>query len=97
MPATKTFTVDSIGDPEPIQVVSSCRKVVIREDVSVSGWPTVEFNVMAPLQASPKVRYTNGESMSLVAENKGYFKVGSIIGYIEAVSGSALFSQLESE
>lgn len=94
MPLTFTFAVDAIAPPEPITAQSVCRRITVREDVSVAGWPTVQFNIRAPLPASPPVCFETGESKTFIADGF-YFRPGQIIGYIETVAGASLFCQAE--
>lgn len=99
---TKTFTVNSIGDPEPIITASACSLVTIREDPSVSGWPTVGYKVRAPLATDSPVSKEMGEDTIFTFEGGLQFKSktgkwakGVIIGYVETNSGSTTFSQVE--
>jgi hypothetical protein len=42
---TSLFTVNDIGDPEPVIATVACNRIIIGEDASVSGWPLSDYEV----------------------------------------------------
>ena len=94
MPKTLTqFSVNDVGDPEPVIVGSYCnRRVVIEEDPFAAGWPR-EWTLRAPLQTDPARNKAAGASQ--VFEVVG--RPGEIIGYVETRSGAGAttFNQFE--
>jgi len=91
---TKTFTVNAVGDPEAVTTGSNTSRVTIAEDPSVSGWPTSDYNVMAPSSDSTAIRKAAG-TMFTFKPSFGQWPPDTIIGYVETVSGSTTFQQVE--
>lgn len=93
MAATAKVTVDAVGDPEPITTISPwCRRVRLREK---SIPPTLDFSVRAPLTSSEEFTLSKGE----LCEIRLRYRVpaNTIVGYINTLSGSADFVQLEDD
>ncbi len=93
MAKTFTFTVDNVGNPEPVTVQEPYRQVVIRENASP---PTTDYFVRQPLATSPQVRKFQGETTGFDAGPGNVFLPGQIVAYVETVTGSVIFSQEES-
>ena len=94
MPHTSDlFTVNAVGDPEPITCKTDCKKIIIGEDPSVSGWPTVAYKIRAPHAASAAHQRPAGTRTEFVSAT--HYKTGDIVGYVETVSGSTSFFQWE--
>lgn len=73
---------------------TNCTQVTIGEDPSVSGWPTTDFLIAKPGSASTPRRISAGGTYTFSAMG-GRFTQGTIVGYVEAVSGSTTFFQDE--
>ncbi len=93
MAKTFTFTVDNVGNPEPVTVQTPCRQVIIRENASP---PTTDYFVRQPMATSSQVRKFQGETTGFEAGPDNLFLPGQIIAYVETVAGSVSFSQEES-
>lgn len=88
---TKTFTVDSSGNPEPIIVQSYCTTVVIYENDQAG---TTDYILHLPDMTSPGVTKPAGSKAEIVRAYNWY--PGQTIGYVEAVTaGSYTFAQEE--
>lgn len=87
------FTADAVGDPEPITIQAVSGRVRVRQnDLSGSPGP---FNVRAPLKTSAAVRYEGGMEVSFEASIGSFFHPGDVPGYIEMITGSDQFLQME--
>jgi hypothetical protein len=82
---TKTFTVDNAGNPEPIIVQSYCMKVIVKG-------PT-DYLLRVPSMTSQSVPKDPNEESVLTRGLR--YEPGDIAGYVETVSGSVSFSQVE--
>ena len=96
---TTTFTVNSIGEPEPVTAHTECQRITIKEDPSVSGWPTTDYLITGSVPGSTPIRCPAGSEYIFEASSGANliqpFKVGTIVGYIETVTGSTTFQQKE--
>lgn len=96
------FTVNGVGDREPITVAQECRRVTVREDPTVASWPTTDYNISDVASGGTYTHLKLGLS-KVVAENLsgGIFRSGEIVGYIETSdadgtpSGSTTFERIE--
>jgi hypothetical protein len=94
-PATFLFTVDAIGSPEAVVAQSWCRKIMLREN-NQDAATLLPFQIRIPDATSPAVRCVAGATLIIKAvEGKRPFFQGDIVGYIETLSGSAVFAQTE--
>lgn len=89
MPHTTTFTVDNIGNPEPVQPPIACSRVTIREQGAAG---TTDYLVRRPTSTSPAYRKVSGESFTFTADPPNKFQANEIIGYVETVTGSITMS-----
>ena len=93
---TSTFTVNDVGDPEPVIATIDCREIVIGEDPSVSGWPTIGYKVTGTLAGSTAIEKAPGVTFKFISTvNHPPFKTGDIVGYVETLSGSTTFFKAE--
>jgi len=92
---TTTFTVNASGDPEPVIAHTECTEIIVKEDPSVSGWPTVDYNVLGSVSGSTRIRCAAGTEHRFPASWQQAFKPGDIVGYVETVTGSTTFQQKE--
>lgn len=90
------ITVNNVGDPEPITVVTTCKRVTVGEDLSVVGHPTVEFNVRKPDKTDAARRVGAGLTYTFERSDGLFWKPLQICGYVETVSGSSEFFRDES-
>lgn len=94
---TTTFTVNDLGDPEPVTATVPCSKIRIGEDPSVADWPVVDYQICGDYQGSVYVQKAAGtmfEFNAPVIKDK-LFKIGDIAGYVRTVSGSSTFFKIE--
>lgn len=82
---TSSFTVDAVGDDEPVTVPVFCNRVTINQ---LAG--DTDFTFRAPLRSNTAVRYAAGQAAKLV----GPFYAGQVIGFMATISGSATFQLL---
>ena len=92
---THSFTVDNIGDMEPIVAQTSCNVVTIYEQGQAG---TANYRVAAPAASDPKILRPAGSRT--IFDYRGKFRsfslaAGQIIGYIETISGALEFAQEE--
>jgi len=93
---TSTFTVNAVGDPEPVIATIPCKQISVVEDQSVTDWPTLDYRVKGTEVGSVMVQKPAGTVFTfLCAANEPYFQIGQIVGYIETVSGSTTFQKVE--
>ncbi len=94
MARTSTFSVDNVGNPEPVTAQGPCRKIIVREQGAAG---TTDYFVRQPTNTSAQVRKVAGESTLFEAAPGNLFQTGQIVGYVETVTGSVTFSQEETE
>jgi len=87
------FTVDAIGNPEPITVEKDCREVKIREQGGAGNTVFTIYDVGDPTGVGESVVYPAGAER-VFKRGQGYadFRDGEVIGYIAVASGTATFS-----
>jgi len=90
---TKSFTVDAVGNPEPITVVTTCQQVEIYEDAQAG---TTDYKVRAPSLSDVDVQRPAGAKTLLRPSHGGrFFFAGETIGYVSTVAGVVTFAQEE--
>lgn len=94
MPKTYTFSVDNVGNAEPIIAQSNCQKILLCENARAA---TTDFNVYAPRRTDPAIRYAAGEICTFESpfNFNNFYKSGQTVGYIETITGTVTFRQLE--
>jgi hypothetical protein len=92
---TTTYTVNDVGDPEPVIANIECSEIKIREDPSVDGWPTADYKVTGTAPGSTPISCPMGTEHLFPAGPGQHFVPGDIVGYVETTSGSTTFQQLE--
>lgn len=94
---TTTFTVNDLGDPEPVIATVPCSRIVIGEDPSVADWPLVDYQILGDYQDSIYIQKPAGTSFEFRAPaiKNNMFKIGDIAGYVKTVSGSSTFYRIE--
>lgn len=91
-PSTYVFTVDAVGQDEPVIAQSDCMEIQVVED---AGGATANYTVRRPFRTSPAVTVLGGVPYTFKNGGSGFTK-GSIAGYVALLSGSASFAQMES-
>lgn len=84
MAKTKATTLTTT--PQNIVVQSSCNSVVVKEDESVAGWPTVAL-IITKGSGDPDT-LTAGKSYQFLAPQHCQFAVGTILGTIATTIGT---------
>ena len=93
---TSTFTVNNVLDPEPVIVTSMCRSVTIGEDPGVAGWPNSDYRVKGTAADSALTTQPAGTRFTFERRTgQPAYSPGQIIGYVETVTGSTTFLQVE--
>ena len=92
MAKTFTFTVNAIGDPEAVTVVTACKRVTVGEDESVANYPTTSFSMRPDILDVPR-RIGAGKTYTFYRET--YWAPGQICGYVDIPSGTTTFFQDE--
>ena len=90
---TRQFTVNNVGDPEPVVVQTVCSQVTVGEDEEVVGYPTQDFKVRKP-EKTDDTRYL-GAGKTYTFRRHTHWNPGDIAGYVETVGGSTTFFQDE--
>lgn len=91
---TKTLTVtDAAWVAVTAQTVT--KRIIVQEDASVANWPTTDYLVAKPLSTDDQIRKVAGARYTFEKGEYPY-RIGSIAGYIKAVSGTTTFAQDES-
>lgn len=93
MPALFTFTVDAVGNDEPVTVQTDCRRVVVYENNQAGS---ADYTVRAPFSTSPAVTRPAGSKTEFSRESgQGGFRAGETIAFVAMVSGSVTFVREE--
>lgn len=94
--ATQHITVGASAF-SAVTAQSQCSLVTVGEDPSVAGWPTTDFYVSKPGAgpSSASRRISAGGTYTFDCVGGGKFLPGSVVGYVETVSGSTTFFQDE--
>jgi hypothetical protein len=87
---TRTVTVNSIA-ATAISAFGYPKSIVVNEDQSVAGWPTVDYMVMKPTAGDQPKRVMAGQAYNF-GKDAGSFVPGEVAGYIQTVSGSSTFA-----
>jgi hypothetical protein len=90
-----TIPVTSVGSPEPIQATDYCNEIRVIEDPSVSNWPTTAFKVYAPTLSDGPIEVSAGQAFTFRPNRWTQNIAGDIVGYIECLSGSTTFQQVQ--
>jgi hypothetical protein len=88
MPATKTFTVDAIGDDEPVTSESNCQRITIFENAQAGA---ADYTVRRHSRTATAVTIPAGAKFVF----EGPFLKGVVVGYVAAASGSFTMAQVE--
>ncbi len=94
---TDTFSVNNIGDPEPVTVNEACQKVTIGEKRDVAGWPTTDWYLRMPLKTSPAVPFVKGDVFDITVDmihTRAQLAKDEIIAYVETASGTTTFFKI---
>lgn len=86
---TSVFTCDDQGDPEPVTITTPCTEVSIAPQ---DGVTTYRFR--APNKDSDGVLKYNGQETRIRV--RSFFYPSQVVGYIETLSGSAVFQMEQS-
>jgi hypothetical protein len=81
---TKATTLTST--PQNIVVQSSCNSVLVKEDESVVGWPSVDL-ILVKGGGDPNTIHA-GKSYQFLAPQHCQFSIGTILGTIATATGS---------
>ena len=93
---TSQFTVNNVGNPEPVICTLGCRTITIGEDPGVAGWPTTDFKVKGSAPGSVAIQRPAGTSYQFQRiSGQAAFSPGETVGYVETVTGSTTFFQAE--
>lgn len=91
-----TYTVNNVGDREPITVNNYCQTVTIQESPSVADWPTQGFNLSTVASGGDVAQYSPGIAYTFPMRRGGQlYQPGEILAYIETLSGATTFQQIE--
>jgi hypothetical protein len=88
MPATHSFTVDAIGDDEPVTAQSNCQKITVFENEQAG---TANYTVRRHSRNAPAVTIPAGAKFVF----EGPFLKGQTAGFVAAASGSFTMAQVE--
>src|SRR4051812_47790963 len=92
------ITVNGVGSREAITCTARCRRVTVREDPTVTDWPTTDYNVSDVATGGTYTHRKLGTQCQVAEAPHGHpFSVGEVVGYIETAgtdgtpSGSSTF------
>jgi len=95
MAKTSTFSVDNVGDPEPVIIDTNCTEVMFGEDPSVANFPTTDWTLRAPSKTDTPIRQEIG-TQKVMRPPKGHtFDIGQIVAYVATVIGTTTFRKWE--
>ncbi len=96
MSKTCLISCNNVADPEPVKVLTICRRVIVREDPSIGVcWPTTDYFVFESETDPGPTRRMAGEAHTF--EKPGGFKPGEVVGFLATEHGSTNFQQYEEE
>lgn len=99
---TKTFAIDSL-QRYPVVVMTTCRRVTIREERDSTGAPKCDLMMAQPVGSDlitmPKDMRTAGAECVFVASSgvPQVFIAGTVIGEIMTTKGACIVQQIESQ
>jgi hypothetical protein len=94
MPAIRVadpFTVDAVGNREPVVASGPCRYITIRQDPNET---LAKYYVSDLESGGTPLEKWPGESHTFLSSS-GLFQEGDIVGYVETASGSITMQQEE--
>jgi len=92
---TSTLVVGSSFVAVKVLSADPVALVTVREDDSVTGWPTTSIIVAAPLSTDVAVQYAGGSAVTFPAPPLTRWAQNQIVGFVKAVTGSTTFQQVE--
>ena len=93
MAKTKTFTVDNVAPPDPVQVSTVCKRIVIYEN---NERGTTDYDIYSPTTSDTPVRRPAAAKTEFNAPGGSFFNPGETIAFVNAVTaGSYTFAQEE--
>jgi hypothetical protein len=92
MPKSHSFTVDAVGDDEPVIAQSPCFRITIFEDAQAG---TANYTVRKPDPGSTAITIPAGAKHVFERLHGSAFSKGQIVGYVAAASGSFTMAQVE--
>lgn len=91
---TKTITVSNVA-PTAIVAETETVEITVGEDPSVANWPTQDFKVMKPDGSALPRQIAIGGTYIFRRDRTNLYRVGEIVGYVQATTGSTTFFQDE--
>ena len=87
----------NVSDDHPYAVVAEidCKSILVRENTPSS--PTTDFDVYDPDTNSLPFRAAQGESYIFESSPSTYYRAGTTVGYIQAVSGTVTFGKVHQQ
>lgn len=85
----------TVGSSTPVAVTADNQGdaiITIREDPSVSGWPTTDFLVSIPTSGQQQIRFRAGQSKSFGGLGTRY-NAGQTVAYVQTVTGTTTFQK----
>lgn len=86
MASTKALTLTTT--PQAVIVVNACKRVIIKEDESVAGWPNVNLIIQKPDASGAQNVITAGKIYEFVAPDRSFFPRGANLGLVFLPSGT---------
>lgn len=74
--------------PQQIIVSRMCKRVLLKEDESVVGWPTSNLIIQIPDASGSQNVLTAGKAYQFEAPGDAFFGTGTVLGLIFLPSGS---------
>jgi hypothetical protein len=84
-------TLLTVTDTVAVAIIANtaCGVVTVREDSSVAGWPSTDFQIRRPASGSTANQYPTGTTYAFTSPAGNRWAAGQIVGYIQLpASGS---------
>jgi len=88
-----TFTVDAIGDPEPITASINCSRIIIREQGGVGNSAFTVYSSGDSDGDQSGANYPGGAQVTFERPGQALYSRNEVVGYIAMTTGSATFSK----
>jgi hypothetical protein len=77
-----------------IKATVPAKRIRIKEDPSVSNWPTTDYLIKGDSPSSAEIRVPAGSGFAIL-DSHVVCNVGQTVGYIKSVTGTTTFQMIE--
>ena len=80
--------------PQAVTATTVCHTITVKEDESLSNWPTVSLWISSTAASAPN-KLTAGKSFVFESTPGMLFRPGDIVGYVATATSSTTGTQVE--